>query len=171
MPYQRRFGEFDPPTWLSGADAFYGLDVLANGYLQTLLPTTSEPILYNGDHVAGVMNKVGSGRSVLIGSFLGFSAMACRDEDCNTDAFLEALLGSAAVMPDRCGALLRRRRKWQGREAWFFINPTSEAVSESIDKEGMSSAADLLGDNLLDQDETRFTIQVEGTNLACILFD
>ena len=169
MTYERRFGEFDPPTWLAGAGAFDGHKLMANLYLQTLTPTTSEPILFQGDRVAGVMNQVGSGRGILIGSFLGFSALAYRDQDDGADAFLEALLASAAVTPDRCGTLLRRRREWQGREAWFFINPAATAVTETIDKAGFSTATDLLGDNLVDQNDTSLTIQIKGANLACLL--
>ena len=169
MTYERRFGEFDPPTWLSGVGAFDGHKLMANVYLQTLTPTTAEPILYDGDRVAGVMNHLGSGKSVLLGSFLGFSALAYRDQEDGADAFLEALLASAAVTPDRCGSLLRRRRALDNREAWFFINPAATAVTETIDKEGFSTAIDLLDDSLLDQNETSISIRLEGASLACLL--
>ena len=169
MPYERRFGEFDPPTWLSSAGAFEGHKVMANTYLQTLAPTTSEPILYHGDRVAGVMNRAGSGRGILLGSFFGFSALAYREQEDGADAFLEAILASAAVTPECCGSLLRRRRVLDNREAWFFINPAAAAVTETIGKEGFSTAIDLLGDNLLDQNETSLTIQVADVNLACLL--
>ena len=46
------------------------------------------------------MNRFGAGRSALIGTFLGFSALAYRDSDAGTDGFLAALLS-------RCGC--RRR--------------------------------------------------------------
>ena len=169
MPEERRFGEFDPPTRLRGSGPFVGLDVLSNGYLQSLEPTSAEPILYAGERVAGVLNKVGSGSSVLIGSFLGFSAMAYRELDSGTDEFLGTLLKNAGVLADRCGSLLRRRREWNGEEAWFLINPQAQTAKESISKDGYFSVVDLLGDNLLEQTEDSLTLQVDGTNLACLL--
>ena len=134
MPYERRYGEFDPPTIMSGAGEFADLDVRANFYLQRLQPTTGEAILKNGAEVVAVMNRFGAGRSALIGAFLGFSALAYRDSDAGTDGFLAGLLSRAGVAGDRCGPLLRRRRIWNDREAWFFVNPTARTVEESIAK-------------------------------------
>ena len=149
MPYERRFGEFDPPTTLRGCGPFAGMNVRSNFYLQSLRPTTGEAILQNGDAVVCVMNQVGAGRSVLLGSFLGFSALAYRHADADTNQFLESLLASAGVEADRCGSLLRRRREYDGKAAWFFTNPLAYTVTETISKAGFSRADDLLGDNLI----------------------
>ncbi len=169
MPHERRFGEFDPPTCLAGSGAYAGLQVLANFYLQTLSPTTAEPILYHGERVAAAINRLGAGYAVLLGSFLGFSALACRDADGDGDQFLEALLAAAGVEPDRCGALLLRRRQWQGKATWFFINPTAQAITRTIDKGGFSTVEDLLSGCLIAQTQCDFTLRVEGTDLACVL--
>ena len=169
MPYERRLGEFDPPTTLDGCGQFEGLDALANFYLQSLRPTTGEEILKNGDAIFGVMNQVGAGRSILLGSFLGFSALAYRQADAGTDRFLESLLASAGVDADRCGSLLRRRREYAGRQAWFFINPQPQAVTETISKSRFGRAQDLLGDNLMAETAQNITVRVAGTNLACVL--
>jgi len=169
MPYERRYGEFDPPTIMSGAGEFADLDVRANFYLQRLQPTTGEAILKNGDEVVAVMNRFGAGRSALIGAFLGFSALAYRDSDAGTDGFLGALLSRAGVASDRCGPLLRRRRIWNDMEAWFFVNPTAEPVTTSISLDGYTEVIDLLGDSLLDVNMDDITLRVEATNLSCLL--
>ena len=169
MPYERRFAEFDPPAMLSGIGEFAGADVRANFYRQSLQPTTGTAILQYGDETAGVINRVGAGWAVLIGSFLGFSALAHRETDGGTDAFLASLLGKAGVVSDRCGQLLRRRREWQGTEAWFFINPQPQAVTETISKRGFRQVCDLLGGSLVQESEHDMRVRVEGTNLACVL--
>ena len=169
MPYERRYGEFDPPTALAGGGPFAALELRANFYLQTLLPTTAEAILTRDDEAVGVMNRVGAGRSVLLGSFLGFSALAYREADADGDRFLEALLATAGVSPDRCGPLLRRRRVLDDREAWFFINLGAERVIETVDVAGYRKVTDLLGGCLTEQTDAEMTISVDGANLACLL--
>ena len=171
MPQERRFGEFAPTTRLQGCGDFAGLEVLANFWLQRLLPSTAEPILRDGENAAGVMNRVGAGVSVLIGAFLGFSALAYRDADGDADRFLALLLGRAGVTADRCGALLRRRREWRGTQAWFFINPTDETVTERISMEPCQKASDLLGDSLLGQEGGTLTLRLPPANLACLLLE
>ena len=169
MPYQRRYGEFNPPTTLTGSGQFANINVRANFYLQTLQPTTGDAILTLGDEVAGVMNRAGEGRSILLGTFLGFSALAYRGDDADGDRFVQKLLASASVHGDRCGPLLRRRREWNGREAWFLINPCPERATESIDITGFRAVTDLLGDCLIKQTDTEITVGLDGTNLACLL--
>ena len=169
MPEERRFGEFEHQTMLSGSGQFTGMKVRANFYLQTLLPTTAEPILTRDGDIAAVVNRAGAGRGILIGSFLGFGALAYRDADGDGDRFLEALLATAGVTPDRCGNLLRRRRVLGDREAWFFINLEAERATETVAVAGCRKAADLLGDCLIDQTDAEMTISVGGTNLACLL--
>ena len=169
MPQERRFGEFDPPTLLGGIGEFAGLDLRASYYLQRLEPTSGQAILKHDDDIVGVTNRVGDGRSVLIGTFLGFGALAYRDFDGRTDRFLEALLAPAGVKGDRFGKLLRRRRVWNDREAWFFINPTAGVETASIRKGELSGVTDLLGDCLLEENRCEITVRVEAANLACLL--
>ena len=97
MPYERAWANSIRRPRSTACGQFEGLDALANFYLQSLRPTTGEEILKNGDAIFGVMNQVGAGRSVLLGSFLGFSALAYRQADAGTDRFLESLLASAGV--------------------------------------------------------------------------
>ena len=169
MPFERRFGEFEQATLLSGVGDFADMAVRANFYLQRLQTTTGNAILMNGDEVVGVTHRLGRGRSALIGTFLGFSALAYRDRDAGTDGFLRALLAQAGVESDRCGLLLRRRRLWQRREAWFFINPTAAPVNETISLEGFSEVIDLLGGCLIEKSADSMTLRVDGANLACVL--
>jgi len=169
MPQERRFGEFDPPTLLRGCREYSHFDLRANFYLQRLQPTTGEAILTAGDDVVGVLNHAGEGWAVLLGSFLGFSALAYREFDAGTDGFLAALLARAGVRGERCGKLLRRRRVWHNREAWFFINPMARAVEESVDKAGFSDVIDLLEENLLEESDDAVRIRVEAADLACLL--
>ncbi len=171
MPEPRRFGEFDPATKLTGIGDFANMEVLASFYLQSLEALTAEAILMSGDRVAGVMNRVGAGRSVLIGAFLGFGALAYRDLDQGADQFLGTLLGKAGIRPDRCGKLLRRRRAHNGAEAWFFINAGAEPVCETISKEGFPVVRPFLDENILNEDASSFQLRLEGMSLACVLLE
>ena len=58
---------------------------------------------------------------------------------------------------------------WDDREAWFFINPMSRTVEESISKDGFSEAIDLLGNNFVEQSGDAMRVRVAGINLACFL--
>ena len=169
MPAPRRFDEFDPPTLLEGAGGFDGLRVRANFWLQTLQATSGAPILRRGDEVAGVRNRHGAGQAVLLGSFTGFGALAYRADDADTDAFLLRLLEDAGVQADRCGQLLRRRRLWQGQQAWFLVNPEREALSISISKQGYAEATDLLGGSLIAQSDDEISLRVAGMDIVCLL--
>ena len=169
MPYERRYGEFDTPAVLSGIGKFADMDLRANFYLQRLKPTTGEAILKKDDAAVAVMNRAGAGKAVLLGTFVGFSALAYRECDAGTDRFLEALLAQASVEGDRFGKLLRRRRVWNDREAWFFINPAAGAETANIRKGEFNDVVDLLGDCLLEEKSDAITVQVEATNLACLL--
>ncbi len=171
LPKERRFGEFDPCTTLTGVGQFQHFTALANFYLERLQPTSAEPILMNGDDVIASANKIGTGHVYLIGTFLGFSALAYQEVDAGTDAFLAHLLQIAKVRPERYGNLLRRRRTLNNKEAWFFINPTALDCTELIDKEGYSIVVDLLDDNLIAETDETMTIRIPSTNIGCLIMD
>lgn len=169
MPAERRFGEFEPCTMLQGAGEFQGAEVLANFWLQTLRPLTAEPVLLAGERVAATRQRHGEGQAILLGSFLGLSAMAYRSADGDTDEFLQRLLAGAQVAPDRCGRLLRRRRQLGDEQAWFFVNPGADACEETVALEGRRVCADLTGDSMVADDGDRVTLRVPGGSVSCLL--
>lgn len=169
MPYERRFGEFDPVTVLHGAGEFYGARVLANFWLQTLRPNTATPLLRAGERVAATRQRHGDGQAILLGSFLGMSAMAHRRHDGGADDFLGRLLDDAGVRPDGCGPLLRRRRVLDDEEAWFFINPEAGEIEASVPLEGLRLHADLTGDSVVAAEGESVTVRVPGGNVSCLL--
>jgi len=165
-PTERGYGEFAPPTVLTGVGSLAGLALRAGFYLQTLLPTTATPLLYAGDEVAGVSQAVGAGRAILLGTFAGLCATAHTHPE--ADLFMERLLADAGVQPDRCGRLLRRRRVLDDRQAWFLINPTDVPVTERISLDGWAAAGDLLGDALDAVEHGALTLSVPPTGLRCL---
>ena len=169
MPQERRFGEFAAATLLQGVGDFSEHQVLANFWLQTLRPDKVGAILLAGQEVAATRNVFGQGQAILLGSFLGMSAMAHRAADTGTDDFIQSLLAEAGVNPDRCGRLLRRRRQLGGEQAWFLVNPSAEDCEEPVDLEGLELYADLTGDSLVHASETGVTLRVPAGNLSCLL--
>jgi len=166
-PPERGYGEYAPPTVLEGAGGDDGRGLRASFYLQTLTPTTGQTILRAGEAVSGVRNRAGHGTAVLIGTFAGMCATAHIHVE--GDAFVEELLGEAGVRPDRTGRLLRRRRVLDDREAWFLINPTDAAVTESVDLEGFAAAHSLLDDGSPEAADGSVTVTVEPLDVACLL--
>ena len=169
MPQERRFNEFDPCTSLEGTGEFAGAQVLANFWLQTLRPTTAEPILLAGERVVATRQRYGRGQALLLGSFLGLSALAHREADPGTDDFLAQLMRDADVVPDRCGGLLRRRRLREDEQAWFFVNPGAEACHETVNSEGMQVVADLTGDAIEAESTENIMVRVPGGSVSCLL--
>ncbi|GAA3148400.1 beta-galactosidase GanA [Kribbella aluminosa] len=150
----------------AGAD-LAGNSVRANVYVQTLQPTTSTPILMADQEVVGVRNRYGDGTAILLGTVTGLSSTAHVHQP--TDDFFGKMLAAAGVEPDRVGRLLRRRRVVADRQAWFLINPTSEAVTESVPLAGLRLEGDLLGDSVTSHTDDEITIKVAPYQLACLV--
>ncbi|NQT93795.1 MAG: hypothetical protein HQ559_13630, partial [Lentisphaerae bacterium] len=92
--------------------------------------------------VAGTVRKAGKGRAWLIGTFVGHSGTAYRDDE--TRACVLNLLRICGVEPECCGSLLLRKRVLPDSEAWLFTNPTPDPVTEDIDISGWNTVTDLL---------------------------
>lgn len=166
-PPERGWGEYAPPTILTGAGTWAGTSLRASFYLQTLEPTTGTPILRADEEVAGVVNPVGQGRAILLGTFAGLCATAhCHQE---SDVFMERLLGEAGVQADRCGRLLRRRRELETQEAWFLINPEHGAVEETVSVDGFADVRDLLGDAVRMRLGSTVTVAVPAASICCLV--
>ena len=168
-PPERGFGEFSPPTDLTGIGSYAGASLRASFYLQTLEVTTATPILGTGETVAGAINRFGQGTAILLGTFAGMSATAHTDPA--ADEFIERLLRTeAGIVPDRVGRLLVRRRVHGDREAWFLINPCNEAVTETIPTatSGFASVRDLLDAAPLGG-EGAVELTVEAAGIRCLV--
>ncbi len=166
-PIERTWGEFAPPTILEGTGALAGEALRASFYLQTLEPAGGSPILTAHGVCAAVMNSVGSGQAILLGTYTGFCATAHMHPE--SDRLFKRLLDLANIQPERCGRLLRRRRIYQDREAWLLINPLADDITEQITITGAGQIADLLGDTIIGRDGNSVTVTVPAANLGCIV--
>jgi beta-galactosidase len=168
-PPERTWGEFAPPTVLEGSGDLAGTALRASFYLQTYTPTSGTPIAHAGTEVAAVANRFGEGLAVLLGTFAGISATAYAQPE--TDQFMARLLEQAGVHPDRCGELLRRRRVYEGSEAWFLINPAAEAREETIALGEFSAASELLDGTITARGNGSVTVRVAGANIGCLVVE
>ena len=109
---------------------------------------------------------MGAGTAILLGTFAGLCSTAHTHPE--ADLFMERLLVSAGVQPDRCGGLLRRRRTLDDQEAWFMINPTAAPVTERLSFDGWATARDLLGDALDTAEPGALTLTVPPMALRCL---
>jgi beta-galactosidase len=142
----RTWGEYLDDCLLAGTGPLENRRVRANLYVQTYECTDSTPILFHETAVAGTCRKVGNGRAWLIGTFIGHSGTAYRNPA--NHEFVRHLLQACKVAPEHDGKLLLRKRKTAGKEAWIFINPTSEDVTESVHVAGWNKVEDLLGEKI-----------------------
>ncbi|MGH3703150.1 MAG: beta-galactosidase [Agromyces sp.] len=165
LPSPRGAGEIAPATVATGTDRYPDAKVQANLYLQRFAPTTGTPILLDRDEVVAVSNEFGNGRAVLLGTALGLSGVSHIHPP--TDEFMGQLLADAGVVPDRVGALVRRRRVHEAGELWFLFNLTDVDVVESLDVAG-GAARDLLGEALRES-ESGTTVDVPAMSVVCVV--
>ncbi|MFB3786184.1 MAG: beta-galactosidase [bacterium] len=168
MPGERTWGEFLDSLELEGVGPFQNHRVLANFYLQTFESQGSEPILRQGEAVAGVVNHAGKGRAWLLGTFIGHNGTAYRNE--KTASFVAALMKQVDVPSEKRGKLLLRRRVGQNREAWLLTNPWEDEVIEHLEVGGWSRVTDLLSEPLPRSGQT-VTIAVPGLDVRCIIVE
>jgi beta-galactosidase len=153
---------------LVGREEFAQLSVFPAYYLQTFVPSTATSILTYKDDCAGCVNTYGKGRAYLIGTLLGHGEIAYNDPQ--NRRFLAGLLSRAGVNPDRIGKLNRRRREYQGKTAWFLINPTNSAVKETLPTAGHKSVRDLLGEEL-PRTADGVQVTVEPVGIRCLILE
>ena len=167
-PPERTYGEFVDAVTLQGEGALAGHSLQAHFYLQTFVPTGSEPVLRDGSRVAGVRRTVGRGSAWLLGTFAGFGGTAYRD-DASRNAVL-SILRQCGVVPDVCGALLRRRRVAGKKEAWLLTNPHANDVREMVDVKGFRRVTDLFDAPLVREGE-RVVVDVASLDVAGLILE
>jgi beta-galactosidase len=170
-PKPRGWGEILAATTLEGCGRLSATSIPATFYVQTLRPTTADPILRTDtEQIAGTVNLVGAGQAFLLGTFAGLSATA-HPEATGNDVFGQLLFECIGLEPERCGQLLWRRRTLGSREAWFLINPFSHSVRERIQLESGTRARDLVGDQAVVTDDGWLEVEVEPAAVVCVVLD
>ena len=159
-------GDYLDATVLEGIGPLAGGKVRANLYLQTFTCQGSDPCLMYGNRVAGVVRCYGQGDAWLIGTYLGHSATAYRDD--RIDATARGLFKQCGLVPEHAGRLLLRRRCTDNKEAWLFTNPTKETVTETVDVSGWTVATDLFG-NPIPRDGDVIKVSASGLDVVGVV--
>jgi beta-galactosidase len=144
-PLERTWGEYLPETMLQGTGPLANLRLRANVYIETLECQGSTPILMKDGAVTGVVNGFGKGQAWLLGTYVGHSGNAYREDE--SPAFVRALLVQCGVEPLHKGKLLARLRTIPGKRALLLTNPTGEPLTETV-ATGPGHVEDLLGGKL-----------------------
>lgn len=165
-PQEWTWGEYLDATQLVGAGPLAGLQARANLYIETFICRGSEPCLRYGEAVAGTVRKVGKGWAWLLGTIIGHSGTAYRDMD--TSALVRSLFKACDVTSERAENLLLRRRVGQGKEAWFFTNPTERTVTERINVAGWGHVEDLLSEPLMREGD-QITLTVKSLDVQVLV--
>lgn len=164
-PLKRTWGEFYDAAMLQGVGVFAGEALRANIHLETFSCTDGQPILMHDLEVAGVMRSAGQGKVWLVGTYIGHSGTAHRDEQ--TSRFVQKLLSLCGVTPLHQGRLLLRRRRLEKQSAWIFTNPTNDEVVESFDA-GVAVVSDLLNEPF-EQAGSRITVRVPPLDVRVLI--
>ena len=141
-----------------------GTGIAPADYLQTLKPVTAKALFTFGADVTGTVNDYGQGRAYLVGTLLGHALLAYGDS--RNAKFLAAAATKAGIKPDRCGKLLRLRRRLGSTEAWFLVNPGKEVATESVDLEGSAQVTDLFGGRI-SGNKGAAPLTIEPLDIAC----
>ncbi len=154
-----------PSLKLTGVDECAGVSIEPSLYLHYLTLTTAKAILQQNGEIVGTRNQFGKGQAWLIGTLWG--SPIANDGNAN-QTFMAKVLKQTGVASDRAGRLLKRRREFQGRAAWFLFNPMRETVEETVALENFKSAEDLLG-STLPVANGAVRVRVEPLDFCCLL--
>lgn len=144
-PNERTWGEFTDACFLVGDHALSGYKLRANMYLQTLTAASEDHVLFRiGSEAGGVRVPYGKGFAWLIGTYIGPSGTAYKEED--TPRTVIKMLEMCSVQPIHSGKLLVKKRAEGTKEAWFVTNPENMTVTEQIKLLNGKMAVDLLGE-------------------------
>jgi beta-galactosidase len=143
-PVERTWGEFAPATYLEGTGEFAGTRTLANYYLQTFACKGGTPILEANGEAAACENKMGKGKTWLLGTFIGHNGTAY--DTPGTLTLVNKFMQLSGIAPQKIGNLLVQKRINGNKEAWIITNPTAADVSESFDISNMKNPEVLIGE-------------------------
>ena len=147
---ERTWGEYADACFLEGEAALSGCRIRANMYLQTFVADDSEIVLCLNGEPAGVCRAYGRGRMWLLGTYIGPSGTAYREED--TPRAVRKMLDACGVKPCHNGKLLLKKRTGIREEAWFITNPFRETIEESFSLPQDAKATDLFGSDVTIKD-------------------
>jgi hypothetical protein len=164
-PIERGWGEFLDAAVLEGQAELAGLRLPASFYLETFDCAEASPVLRVGDEVTGTRRAVGKGTAWLLGTYVGHTAIAHQNED--TPAFVRGLFAHCGIALLHSGKLLVRKRAIPGKRAWFFTNPSGEAVTDLVEV-GSAQIEDLFGQPL-EREGSKVILRVEPLDVRVLI--
>lgn len=156
------------PLMLTGSGDYAAEQVRPEFYMQYLAVKSAVPVLRYKSEITGTVNSFGSGKAFLIGTLLGNSIAA--SESPENGAFLVSMISRSRVKPDRVGKLIRRRRQYENKQAWFLFNLDSKAVSERLPIGSSDKVTDLFGEPLRTM-QGSVAVTVGPRDIACLLIE
>jgi beta-galactosidase len=129
-PQPRTWGEYLDPAEFIGAGSFKGFSLPANVYVQCFELNGAERILEFNNMAAGAINAYGKGKAIIIGSYIGHSATAYRNEA--SGSFVKKLLSLAGIScPDYKGVNIKERCAGD-KKSFIVFNPSNESKTVFI---------------------------------------
>ena len=123
-PTPRTWGEYIDPAEFTGVGAFEGHNLPANLYVQCFELDKAEEILRFDGMTVGALNCHGKGKAAIIGSYIGHSAAAYRNDASNN--FVKKLLTAAGVAYSKNKGMNIRERNADKKKAYIIFNTADQ---------------------------------------------
>jgi len=166
---ERTWGEYAEACFLEGAGSLDGTALRANMYLQTFSldeASKGEVVLRWNGEAAGIRTSHGDGNVWLLGTMIGPGGTAFRNEA--TAVAVSKLLAACGVESAHVGELLLKKRIGEDKQAWFITNSGKETVSERFSIPAGAQVQDLLGGEVMVEQDS-FTLAVESLDVRVMI--
>jgi beta-galactosidase GanA len=166
-PHPRTWGEYLEPAEFTGTGIFEGHTLPANLYIQCFDINGANQILTYNNMAAGAVNSWGEGKAAIIGSYIGHSAAAYKNDA--SDNFVKKLLSLAGIDAFENDGVNIRRRSADGKIAQFIFNKTDKTKKISFPSGGKSKYIDSYGGKITENGGI-LEIECEALDMAVVIF-
>lgn len=124
------FGDYAPFEVMKGIEEFEGEELNPHVYIEWFGTNGSKAILSCSKGICGTKNNFGMGESYLIGTILGHSGTAYKDD--KLIRFMTKLLDKIDISYNKAGKLLLRTLQKDETRVYCLTNPMNETVVQKV---------------------------------------
>jgi len=150
-----------------GMGSYHAYTLKPSLFTETYKITKASPVLSSNQGISGAVNSYGQGKGILLGTLAGH--MLTLESNSNNKCFISKIIEDYGFKPEKWGKLLRRRRAYKNREAWFLINNSDQTVTENIGIDGYVKVEDIFENKILDIIDNNIVVTVHPFSINCLV--